>query len=254
VEHKSSWLQLVCTEYCEILFQTWQILAHLCLQWAQIMGFSRTLHEAFSLMITPFWDVILYTLVHRCQCLCLLLFNPEVEDIRFLQNTAIYMWHSTVSHNISVSFELICFHSGADEDSTFLEFMLCRMVNSCWCLKECNASIFRVKQSKKIYSLFHDSIIFVLYIYEMVYNIGTSNAYCKCIYSVLQDACETLLKRLEPFKNAKPKGKWADWVKDAYEKRVSLSATGFYRWGELFTLRFKCAFKFRYCLEFFRSI
>ena len=67
----------------------------------------------------------------------------------------------------------------------------------------------------------------------MVYNIGTSNAYCKCIYSALQDACETLLKRLEPFKSVNPKGKWEDWVKAAYCKRVSLSATGFYRWRKL---------------------
>ena len=253
MEHKSSWFQLVCTEYYEILFQTWQILGHLCLQWAPSVGFSRTLYEAFSLMITPFWDVILYTLVHRCQCLCLLPFNAEDEDIRFLQNVAIYKWRYMVSHNISVSFKVLCFHSGADGDSTLLEFMLCRMANSCWCLKERNASIFRVKQSKKIYSLYHGSISFVLYIYEMVYNTGTSNAYCKFIYSVLQDACETLLKRLEPFKAANPKGKWADWVKAAYCDRVSLSATGFYRWGKLFTLKFKRAFKFRYFLEFFRS-
>lgn len=43
------------------------------------------------------------------------------------------------------------------------------------------------------------------------------------------DACETLLKRLEPIKAANPKGKWTDWVKAAYWERVSLSATGFYR-------------------------
>ena len=196
---------------------------------------------------------LLHTLVHRCQCLCLLLFNPEDEDIRFLQNVAIYKWRYMVSHNNSVSFEVLCFHSGADEDSALLKFTLCRLVNSCRCLKEHNASIFRVKQLKKIYSLYHGSISFVLYIYEMVYNIGTSNAYCKFIYSVLQDACETLLKRLERFKAANPKGKWAEWVKAAYCDRVSLSATGFYRWGKLFTLRFKRAFKFRYCLEFFRS-
>jgi hypothetical protein len=51
---------------------------------------------------------------------------------------------------------------------------------------------------------------------------------------VFQDACETLCKRLEPFKAANPKGKWADWVKAAYCERVSLSATGFYRCGILF--------------------
>ncbi|XP_021921362.1 xanthine dehydrogenase isoform X2 [Zootermopsis nevadensis] len=42
------------------------------------------------------------------------------------------------------------------------------------------------------------------------------------------DACETLRKRLEPFKAANPKGKWVDWVRAAYCERVSLSATGFY--------------------------
>jgi xanthine dehydrogenase molybdopterin-binding subunit B len=50
-------------------------------------------------------------------------------------------------------------------------------------------------------------------------------------FPILQDACETLRKRLEPFKAANPKGKWADWVKAAYFERVSLSATGFYRCG-----------------------
>ena len=93
----------------------------------------------------------------------------------------------------------------------------------------------------------------MLYLLEVVYNIGTSNACCKCIYSVLQDACEILLKRLEPYKAKNSKGKWADWVQAAYFDRVSLSATGFYRWGKLFTLRFKHAFKFLYSLEFFRS-
>jgi xanthine dehydrogenase/oxidase len=43
------------------------------------------------------------------------------------------------------------------------------------------------------------------------------------------DACEILLKRLEPYKAKNSKGKWADWVQAAYFDRVSLSATGFYR-------------------------
>jgi hypothetical protein len=146
-----------------------------------------------------------------------------------------------VSHNILVNFKILCSHSGADKDSSLVEIMLCRMINSYRRLKEHNAPIFRVKQLKKIYSLFYGSVIFVLYIFEMVYNIGTSNVYCICIYSVLQDACKTLLQRLEPFKTANPKGKWADWVKTAYCERVSLSATGFYRWGKHFTLRFKHA-------------
>jgi hypothetical protein len=151
VEHKSSCFRLVYTEYCEILFQTWQILGHLCLQWAQNVGFSRTLCEVFSVLITPFWGVILYSLVHRCQCLggnlCLLLLNLEDEDIRFLQNVAIHKWHNTVSHNISVSFEVLSSRGGADV-STLLEFTLCRMVNSCQCLKDHNASIFRVRKKK----------------------------------------------------------------------------------------------------------
>jgi xanthine dehydrogenase molybdopterin-binding subunit B len=58
----------------------------------------------------------------------------------------------------------------------------------------------------------------------------TSHAF----FFILQDACETLRKRLEPFKTANPKGKWEDWVKAAYCERVSLSATGFYRCGILF--------------------
>ncbi|CAD7676511.1 unnamed protein product [Nyctereutes procyonoides] len=43
------------------------------------------------------------------------------------------------------------------------------------------------------------------------------------------EACKTILKRLEPFKKKNPSGSWEDWVIDAYENTVSLSATGFYR-------------------------
>ncbi|XP_055483476.1 xanthine dehydrogenase/oxidase [Psammomys obesus] len=43
------------------------------------------------------------------------------------------------------------------------------------------------------------------------------------------EACQTILKRLEPFKKKKPEGSWEDWVMDAYVNTVSLSATGFYR-------------------------
>ncbi|KAK6025064.1 aldehyde oxidase and xanthine dehydrogenase, molybdopterin binding domain protein [Ostertagia ostertagi] len=43
----------------------------------------------------------------------------------------------------------------------------------------------------------------------------------------VQDACNKLLKRLEPFKKANPKGTWVEWVRQAYVERVSLSATGF---------------------------
>ncbi|XP_037663546.1 xanthine dehydrogenase/oxidase [Choloepus didactylus] len=47
------------------------------------------------------------------------------------------------------------------------------------------------------------------------------------------EACQTILKRLEPFKKKKPSGSWEDWVTDAYLGAVSLSATGFYRTPDL---------------------
>ncbi|XP_039197687.1 xanthine dehydrogenase/oxidase [Crotalus tigris] len=43
------------------------------------------------------------------------------------------------------------------------------------------------------------------------------------------NACQTILKQLEPFRCANPKGSWEDWVLAAYHDCVSLSATGFYR-------------------------
>ena len=43
-----------------------------------------------------------------------------------------------------------------------------------------------------------------------------------------QIACETIRKRLEPFKAGNPKGTWDEWVKAAYFARVGLSATGYY--------------------------
>ncbi|XP_007426249.1 xanthine dehydrogenase/oxidase [Python bivittatus] len=43
------------------------------------------------------------------------------------------------------------------------------------------------------------------------------------------NACQAILKRLEPFKCANPKGSWENWVLAAYHGCVSLSATGFYR-------------------------
>ncbi|XP_004627432.1 xanthine dehydrogenase/oxidase [Octodon degus] len=45
----------------------------------------------------------------------------------------------------------------------------------------------------------------------------------------IYEACQTLLKRLEPFKKSNPNGSWEDWVSAAYFDRVSLSATGFYK-------------------------
>ncbi|XP_012925612.1 xanthine dehydrogenase/oxidase isoform X4 [Heterocephalus glaber] len=45
----------------------------------------------------------------------------------------------------------------------------------------------------------------------------------------IYEACQTLLKRLEPFKKKNPNGSWEDWVSAAYLDAVSLSATGFYK-------------------------
>lgn len=45
----------------------------------------------------------------------------------------------------------------------------------------------------------------------------------------IYEACQTILKRLEPFKKKKPNGSWEEWVMDAYMNAVSLSATGFYK-------------------------
>ncbi|XP_073527924.1 xanthine dehydrogenase/oxidase isoform X4 [Phyllobates terribilis] len=44
----------------------------------------------------------------------------------------------------------------------------------------------------------------------------------------IYNACQTLLRRLEPYKTSNPSGTWESWIKSAYEDRVSLSATGFY--------------------------
>lgn len=43
------------------------------------------------------------------------------------------------------------------------------------------------------------------------------------------DACEKLNRRLDPIKEANPKGTWKEWINKAYFDRVSLSATGFYK-------------------------
>uniref|UniRef100_A0A4W6FUE5 Xanthine dehydrogenase/oxidase n=1 Tax=Lates calcarifer TaxID=8187 RepID=A0A4W6FUE5_LATCA len=51
--------------------------------------------------------------------------------------------------------------------------------------------------------------------------------------AAVQNACEILMKRLEPYKNKNPKGSWEDWVKSAYFDRVSLSANGFYKTPDL---------------------
>uniref|UniRef100_A0A8C4F212 2Fe-2S ferredoxin-type domain-containing protein n=1 Tax=Dicentrarchus labrax TaxID=13489 RepID=A0A8C4F212_DICLA len=51
--------------------------------------------------------------------------------------------------------------------------------------------------------------------------------------AAVQNACETLMKRLEPYKTKNPKGTWEDWVKAAYFDRVNLSANGFYKTPDL---------------------
>uniref|UniRef100_A0A4W6FUF9 Xanthine dehydrogenase/oxidase n=1 Tax=Lates calcarifer TaxID=8187 RepID=A0A4W6FUF9_LATCA len=45
--------------------------------------------------------------------------------------------------------------------------------------------------------------------------------------AAVQNACEILMKRLEPYKNKNPKGSWEDWVS------ISLSANGFYKTPDL---------------------
>uniref|UniRef100_A0A673LHN0 xanthine dehydrogenase n=1 Tax=Sinocyclocheilus rhinocerous TaxID=307959 RepID=A0A673LHN0_9TELE len=46
----------------------------------------------------------------------------------------------------------------------------------------------------------------------------------------IYNACQTLLQRLQPYKDKNPKGCWEDWVKAAYFDRVNLSANGFYKY------------------------
>ncbi|NP_001280177.1 aldehyde oxidase 1-like [Anolis carolinensis] len=49
----------------------------------------------------------------------------------------------------------------------------------------------------------------------------------------VKDACQTLLKRLEPIITQNPKGTWKEWAKEAFEESISLSATGYFRGYEL---------------------
>ncbi|XP_006889202.1 PREDICTED: aldehyde oxidase-like [Elephantulus edwardii] len=46
---------------------------------------------------------------------------------------------------------------------------------------------------------------------------------------MLQNACQVLLKRLEPIMKKNPEGTWEDWIEAAFEQRISLSATGYFR-------------------------
>ncbi|KAM4697844.1 aldehyde oxidase-like [Rhinophrynus dorsalis] len=45
----------------------------------------------------------------------------------------------------------------------------------------------------------------------------------------VQNACKTLMQRLEPIISKNPNGKWKEWVLGAFAQKISLSATGFYR-------------------------
>ncbi|NP_001289859.1 aldehyde oxidase 2 [Saimiri boliviensis] len=45
----------------------------------------------------------------------------------------------------------------------------------------------------------------------------------------VQNACQILLKRLEPIIKKHPEGTWEDWIEAAFEQRISLSATGYFR-------------------------
>ncbi|KAM8722350.1 xanthine dehydrogenase/oxidase [Acanthopagrus schlegelii] len=51
--------------------------------------------------------------------------------------------------------------------------------------------------------------------------------------AAVQNACEILMKRLEPYKTKNPKGSWEDWVRAAYFDRVNLSTSGFYKTPDL---------------------
>ncbi|XP_074071454.1 aldehyde oxidase 4-like [Macrotis lagotis] len=45
----------------------------------------------------------------------------------------------------------------------------------------------------------------------------------------VQNACQILLKRLEPIIKKNPKGKWEEWVAQAFMESISLSATGYFK-------------------------
>uniref|UniRef100_A0A8D0L1Z4 Aldehyde oxidase n=1 Tax=Sphenodon punctatus TaxID=8508 RepID=A0A8D0L1Z4_SPHPU len=45
----------------------------------------------------------------------------------------------------------------------------------------------------------------------------------------VKDACQTLLKRLQPIISENPNGTWNEWVKEAFEQSINLSSTGYFR-------------------------
>lgn len=66
--------------------------------------------------------------------------------------------------------------------------------------------------------------------------------------SNLQNACTTIMERLEPYIKANPKGKWEDWVNAAYFDRCSLSTTGFYKYRQYSHQR-----KFLRCIKMIKT-
>nr|XP_060621769.1 aldehyde oxidase 2-like [Anolis sagrei ordinatus] len=44
----------------------------------------------------------------------------------------------------------------------------------------------------------------------------------------VQNACQILSKRLKPIMEKNPDGKWENWIKEAYEESISLTATGYF--------------------------
>ncbi|XP_069851873.1 aldehyde oxidase 3-like isoform X1 [Dipodomys merriami] len=49
----------------------------------------------------------------------------------------------------------------------------------------------------------------------------------------VQNACQTLMKRLEPIVSQNPNGTWEEWVNEAFTQSISLSATGYFRGYEV---------------------
>ncbi|XP_010615897.1 aldehyde oxidase 4 [Fukomys damarensis] len=45
----------------------------------------------------------------------------------------------------------------------------------------------------------------------------------------VQNACQTLMTRLQPVIRRNPQGTWEEWIKEAFEESISLSATGYFR-------------------------
>ncbi|KAL2774902.1 aldehyde oxidase [Daubentonia madagascariensis] len=45
----------------------------------------------------------------------------------------------------------------------------------------------------------------------------------------VKDACQTLLKRLEPIISKNPQGTWKNWAQTAFDESISLSAIGYFR-------------------------